>query len=142
MGLAVVGDIGCGRGRIKHDIRLFDHKCRRTRHDVIAAWLVDNVDRSGITGVYVVRVADLVFALGDKLIAVNDCNLGLFGAAVVGIADKGVPVLVKQRDGGVLHRLGGDGDNHRAHIGVAVVVVALYLIIYRVIFGVEPDGEV
>ena len=137
MGLAVVGDNSRGRGRSKHNIRLFDHKCHRTRHGVIAARLVDNVDHSGITtGVYVVRVADLIFVCADQFILVNDCNRGLFGVAVIGVADKRVPILVKQRDERGRHRLGGDGDLHLTHIGVAVVGVALHLIIYRVISGV------
>ena len=142
MGLAVVGDIGCGRGRIKRDIRLFDHKCLRTRYSVIAVRLVNDVDRGGIAGVYIVCVADFVFTCINSRTAVNDCNRGLFGIAVVSVADKGGPILVKQRDGRVLYRFGGNGDLHMTHIRIAVVGVALYLIIYRVLSRVGLDGNV
>ena len=141
MGLAVVGDDSRPRGLIEHDMGSFDHKCRRTRHGVIAVRLVNDVDRSGITGIYVVCVADLIFVRADQCIAVNDCSRGLFGIAVIGIADKGVPVLVKQRDGRVLHRLGGDGDRYHPHCGIAVVGVALYLIIHRVSSGIGFGGD-
>ena len=141
MGLAIVGDDSRPRGLIEHDMGFFDHKCRRTRHGVIAVRLVNDVDRSGITGIYVVCVADLIFVRADQCIAVNDCSRGRFGIAVIGIADKGVPVLVKQRDGRVLHRLGGDGDRYHPHCGIAVVGVALYLIIHRVSSGIGLSGD-
>ena len=141
MGLAVVGDIGCGWGRIEDDIGLFDYKCRRTRHGVIAVRPVDDVDRSGITGVCVVFVADIIFACSNSCTAVNDCNLGLFGTAVIGIADKGIPALAKQRDGRVLHRLGGDSNRYLPHCGIAVVDVALYLIIHLVSSSISLGGD-
>ena len=112
MGLAVVGDIVRGRGRIELNICLLDHKCLGAHHGVIAVRLVDDVDRSGIAGVYVVFVADFIFTYINRRAAVSDCNLGLFRAAVIDIADKRVPILVKQRDVRERHRLRGDGDNH------------------------------
>ena len=56
--------------------------------------------------------------------------------------DTPIPTATAQGDEWVLHRLGGDGDNHRAHIGIAVVGVALYLIIYCVSSGIGLGGEV
>ena len=142
MGLAIVGDVSCSRGRIKHDIRLLDDKRLGARYGVIAARPVDDVDRSGITGVCVVFVADIVFAYINSCTAVFDHGLGLFRCAIIDAADKIGSISVFQLYDQVRHRLGGDGDNHRAHIGIAVVGVALYLIIYCVSSGIGLGGDV
>ena len=135
MGLAVVCDSNRSRGRIEHDIRLFDHKCCRTRYGVIAIQIVGDVDLRR-TSVDIVAVNDGVFGLVDDCAAVLDDDLiDCLGAAIIDTTGKQGIVLLAQLHSR-RHRLGGDGDLHLTHIGVAVVGVALHLIIYRVISGV------
>ena len=136
---AVVGEVRRLRLRIEHNIRLLDHKCGGARHGVIAVRLGGDVHR-GFAGVGVVVIDNVVFTRADDRAAVFDHGLGLLRRAVIGVADERIVMLIQQLDGGVIHPLGGDGDGHMTHIGIAVVGVPRHLVIYGVFSGFEPGG--